>query len=502
MLLDKKQIARLNLLVELLHREQYPGKERLIAAIIQRKHAYSDAEFKQDIGLLRSEFKAPIKYDFKKKGYFLIDRNWFFSYTEMIKKGTTKRSSFKVESATKVSSVSRVSKTVGRKQKRISPVIDDVVSPSQDSFLLFRQDERIKSLQAVDDDVCPPVKLRTPRDVAPLPSAARISIGTPPTIPLQKSPSPPQTSSKHPKKHSIVVSVIVLLAIAVFLVLWGISTVERMSLEYGLRAYKEERYQDAVSHFRRAASLGSTEAEYMLGECYYNGYGVDRNLRYAYRWYRKADTKNHEGARRRIVYDLIDPEFLIMKKEDAIDLCSQEADKGSRDAQYKLALLYSDRGVMAYRCFERAAEQGHPDAQYRLADCYENAKGMRKKDYAQAYYWYQKAAENGIKDAEKAMERVKKAEAKEIEEAKKQKEALAARRESSSSQPSLMDLSYYDPMDPLSWREEEARDEARLGYDKAPYKCRRCGMRSFFPLDDGVNGVSGFCIDCLNYLFF
>ena len=56
-----------------------------------------------------------------------------------------------------------------------------------------------------------------------------------------------------------------------------------------------------------------------------------------------------------------------------------------------------------------------------------------------------------------------------------------------------------DSLDPISWREEEEKDEARLGYDKAPYKCKRCGMRSFDPLNDGVRGVDGYCIDCFRY---
>ena len=102
------------------------------------------------------------------------------------------------------------------------------------------------------------------------------------------------------------------------------------------------------------------------------------------------------------------------------------------------------------------------------------------------------------------MARVKKAEAREKEEAKKLAEERSLQRSSGSSQytetTSSSSKSSYSDLDPLSWRAEESRDEARLGYDKAPYRCRRCGMRSFDPLDDGVRGVGGICIDCLNYL--
>ena len=42
---------------------------------------------------------------------------------------------------------------------------------------------------------------------------------------------------------------------------------------------------------------------------------------------------------------------------------------------------------------------------YRLARCYENAVGTRK-DLTEARNWYKKAADEGDKDAKKALERL------------------------------------------------------------------------------------------------
>lgn len=269
---------------------------------------------------------------------------------------------------------------------------------------------------------------------------------------------------------TIFVLLIVLTIIVLLFVPLVRSRIEMNSLEYGQKAYKEKRYQDAVSFFHKAASYGSTEAQFMLGECFFYGYGVDSNPLEAYNWYRKAEKKNHNGARIRIVYYLIDPANLIMNKAEALEICEREAETGAVDAQYKVALLSEQ--VYAYKWFKRAAEQGHPDAQYRLGDCYENAKGIGK-DLTQAYYWYKEAAAQGVKNAEQSMQRVKAAVAKEEKEIAKKRDIVRSSQSTRNySERKTTPSSYSDPWDPLTWRQQEEIDEARYGYDKAPYKCR------------------------------
>lgn len=298
-----------------------------------------------------------------------------------------------------------------------------------------------------------------------------------------------------------------IIAIGVFIP-FAYSNLKLNNLEHGLKAYKEKSFPEAVSYFRKAASEGAPYAQFMLGECYFNGYGVDKNPLEAYKWYCQAEKNNCDEARERIVDFIIDPDNLIMDKSEAIEICGREAENGYKNAQYKLGLLFSQLSEQefAFKWFKYAAEQGHPDAQYKLGDCYENAKGVGK-DFTEAYYWYQEAAAQGIKNAEQAMVRVKIAENREKQNIP-YKEETVKKQDDTNSVKNTRDYSQRktasstsDPWDPLTWRREEEIDEAKYGYDKAPYKCRRCGMRSFDPLDDGIRGVDGYCIDCIYYVY-
>src|SRR5437763_561994 len=72
--------------------------------------------------------------------------------------------------------------------------------------------------------------------------------------------------------------------------------------------------------------------------------------------------------------------------------------------QYNLAALYNNgEGTeknleKAFYWFQRAAENGNTDAMNSLATFYENGKGT-EKNLEKAFYWFQKAAENGNTDA-------------------------------------------------------------------------------------------------------
>ncbi len=74
-------------------------------------------------------------------------------------------------------------------------------------------------------------------------------------------------------------------------------------------------------------------------------------------------------------------------------------------AQHNLGVYYEHGwGVkqdyaQAVYWYRKAAEQGLADAMNNLGVCYYNGKGVRQ-DYAQAVYWYRKAAKKGDKVAQ------------------------------------------------------------------------------------------------------
>ena len=97
----------------------------------------------------------------------------------------------------------------------------------------------------------------------------------------------------------------------------------------------------------------------------------------------------------------------LMKKEDfyaAVDVCKSMANKGDKDAQFSLGILYyggqgmmSDQGE-AHKWWRKAARQNLPEAQYNLGIMIANGQGG-EADLVEAYAWLKIAAENGYKPA-------------------------------------------------------------------------------------------------------
>ena len=85
----------------------------------------------------------------------------------------------------------------------------------------------------------------------------------------------------------------------------------------------------------------------------------------------------------------------------ALETLMRAADGGAPAAQYWLGAYFdsSHLYVKANYWFGKAAEQGLSDAQFNLGVHYANGRGV-PIDYAKANYWYVKAAEQGDADAQ------------------------------------------------------------------------------------------------------
>ena len=136
------------------------------------------------------------------------------------------------------------------------------------------------------------------------------------------------------------------------------------SLADGLGAYAGGNYVDAYRKLRPLAERGGAIAQVLLGAMYLDGKGVDRDVKVALEWYRKAAAQGHTGA------------------------------------QFKLGQLYTEGRVVvpdvrrAEGWFRRAAEGGHPDAQYLLATLVERSASSDEQ-LESAIQWYEQAADKG-----------------------------------------------------------------------------------------------------------
>jgi TPR repeat protein len=108
---------------------------------------------------------------------------------------------------------------------------------------------------------------------------------------------------------------------------------------------------------------------------YARGYGVDKNIATARKWWSFAAAQNDPGA------------------------------------QFNLGTLYFEgTGVaqddaQAVRWYREAASRGHIQAQFNLGIMYSEGKGV-EKDLRSAYYWLAVASEQGDEDARTQLKKV------------------------------------------------------------------------------------------------
>ncbi|MBQ5538953.1 MAG: sel1 repeat family protein, partial [Bacteroidales bacterium] len=82
------------------------------------------------------------------------------------------------------------------------------------------------------------------------------------------------------------------------------------------------------------------------------------------------------------------------------------------EGQFNLGLKYyfgegvSQNYAKAFEWWQKAAEQGRSDAQYNLGVMYKNGEGV-PKNINKAKEWYSKAAEQGYEDAKEALKELK-----------------------------------------------------------------------------------------------
>ena len=127
---------------------------------------------------------------------------------------------------------------------------------------------------------------------------------------------------------------------------------------------------------RPLAHQGNADAQFLLGEIYGRGRGVEQDYTTAVTWYRKAADQGHPGA------------------------------------QWSLGTMYQDglgdvprAFAAAASWYRKAADQGHVLAQYDLGTMYAKGQGV-PQDYVSAHMWYSLAAAKGLTDAAKERDMV------------------------------------------------------------------------------------------------
>ncbi|RGB34412.1 hypothetical protein C1646_760550 [Rhizophagus diaphanus] len=203
---------------------------------------------------------------------------------------------------------------------------------------------------------------------------------------------------------------------------------------------EEDSSTKAFELFLEASKNNYSFAQVYLGQCYYDGYGIECNQNLAFNWFKKsAESGNIMGQfylGNCYVFEGVDE-----NEKQVFELIKDLAEMGDINSQFKLGYYY-DKGIgteinksKAFELYKIATEKGNNEAQYNLSICYQLGEGVDKdekkgfelmkdlagkgnvgaqfelawfydeglgieKDFKKALYWYQKAAENGNRVAQ------------------------------------------------------------------------------------------------------
>ena len=186
----------------------------------------------------------------------------------------------------------------------------------------------------------------------------------------------------------------------------------RINFEYckeGEKLYSDKKYEQAIYWWQKAADAGNSAAQKNLAICYFNGYGVEKDVEKAVYWWQKAADAGNSAAQKNLAFCYLKGDGVEKNVEKAVYWWQKAADAGNSAAQFNLAICYlKGDGVekdveKAVYWWQKAADAGDSTAQYRLAFCYLKGEGI-EKDVEKAVYWWQKAADAGDSDAEYMLE--------------------------------------------------------------------------------------------------
>ena len=150
----------------------------------------------------------------------------------------------------------------------------------------------------------------------------------------------------------------------------------------------------SVKHFSSAAEQGHAEAQYQLGICHYYGYGVPINQSLAMTHWERAAEQGLAKAQHQLGNCYYHGHGVDASFEQAKQWYAKAAEQGHADAMYGLSLCCLDEEESFAWC-EKVAEQGHAEAQFQMGMYYDDDDTwVVLPSYNKARYWYAKAAEH------------------------------------------------------------------------------------------------------------
>ena len=161
----------------------------------------------------------------------------------------------------------------------------------------------------------------------------------------------------------------------------------------------------AFDWFSRAQA--SMEGMKEIGDCYFDGIGVEPGTDEGLRWYQLAIDAGHPLAPADLADRLLSGRGVSIDREKAMTVLETAASNGNIGAVTKLGHIASESKdyEQALEYYRVAAERGEATAMLCIAIQYQNGWGVQK-DLEQALNWLQKAADHGSEMAAQILAKV------------------------------------------------------------------------------------------------
>ena len=179
----------------------------------------------------------------------------------------------------------------------------------------------------------------------------------------------------------------------------------------GSRPYIRKYFFRRLPEWRQAAELEVREAQWLLGRCYDEGFGVETSEIHAIAWYLEAAEQDYPPAQNHIGSCYQNGNGVAQDEAEAVEWYRRAAEQGYAIAQSNLGWCY-DAGcgvaqdeAEAVKWYCKAAIQNDETAQFNLGVHYEWGSGVAE-DKTEAAKWYRRAAEQGYEKAGEALKRL------------------------------------------------------------------------------------------------
>lgn len=178
----------------------------------------------------------------------------------------------------------------------------------------------------------------------------------------------------------------------------NVTNVLAADLGKGTAAFDKQDYATAIKELKSLAKEGNPDALNMMGQMYENGWGIEKDVKKAKRFYRRGASLGHMGSVNSL-RALKDQEYKV-----ELETVVPAAESGDAAAQNRLGVMSEfgygmDRNPdLALQWYLKAADQGLVAAQHNIGRCYNFGTGVAQ-NFTEAERWYRKAAEQGHTDA-------------------------------------------------------------------------------------------------------